>query len=43
MENMKDKDKSKVLKHIKEDSKEFKKQIAEDQKLKKELTKKGKK
>lgn len=33
----------KVISHLKEDTKEFKEQIADDKKLKKELTKKGKK
>lgn len=37
---MKDKQKKKVLAHIKEDSKEFKKQLKDDVKLKKSLTKK---
>ena len=42
---MKNGDKKKVLKHLKEDKKEFKEQIKDDQKLKKMLTsskKKGK-
>ena len=33
----------KVLSHIKKDSKEFRKQLADDRKLAKELKKKGKK
>jgi len=37
---MKDKQKKKVIAHIKEDSKEFKKQLKDDVKLKKSLTKK---
>ena len=37
---MKDKQKKKVLAHIKEDTKEFKKQLKDDVKLKKSLTKK---
>jgi hypothetical protein len=36
---MKDKEKKKVLAHIKEDSKEFKKQLADDAKMKKMLLK----
>ncbi len=40
---MKDGKVKKVLKHIKSDTKEFKKQIAEDVDLKKALTKKKKK
>lgn len=40
---MKKDDKKKVIKHIKADDKEFRKQIAEDVKLKKELTAKPKK
>lgn len=35
--------KKKVLKHLKEDTHEFKEQIADDKKLKKQLMKKGKK
>ncbi len=34
--------KKKVLKHLKEDTKEFKEQISDDKKLKKTLMKKGK-
>lgn len=34
--------KKKVLKHLKEDTKEFKEQIKDDVKLKKSLMKKGK-
>jgi len=37
---MKDKQKKKVIAHIKEDDKDFKKQIKDDVKLKKSLTKK---
>lgn len=37
---MKDKQKKKVLSHIKEDTKEFKKQLKDDAKLKKMLKKK---
>lgn len=40
---MKDKDKKKVISHLKEDKKEFLKQIKEDKKLKKELTNNKKK
>lgn len=40
---MKNGEKKKVIKHIKADDKEFKKQIAEDVKLKKELMAKPKK
>lgn len=40
---MKDKEKKKVLKHIKQDDKEFRKQIREDNELKRELLKKKKK
>lgn len=40
---MKDAKIKKVLKHIKRDDKDFKKQIAEDMELKKSLTKKKKK
>lgn len=39
---MKDKLKKKVLKHLKEDSKEFKSQLKDDVKLKKSLMKKTK-
>ena len=38
---MKDQEKKKVLAHIKEDSKEFKKQLADDVKMKKMLLKKS--
>lgn len=39
---MKDKEKKQILKHIKRDDKEFRKQISEDKELVKDL-KKGKK
>lgn len=39
---MKSLEKKKLLKHINKDSKEFKSQLKEDQKLKKELMKKSK-
>ena len=35
--------KKKVLKHLKEDSKEFKKQLSEDRKLRSEILKRKKK
>lgn len=34
--------KKKILKHLKEDSKDFKKQLSDDVKLKKSIMKKGK-